>query len=150
MNKIKFITNQLSIKQSSILLLAAFMTSGLMQSQEMFVNAEAELFISPGDALYINNNLTVNNNGNLTVSSDENSSGSLIVSGTATGDIIYERYIPSDIWHIFSSPVTTQEINSFANADNSIVTKEGGAKFRCNILIHFLMHQVLSYIKNSS
>ncbi|MDG1396149.1 MAG: T9SS type A sorting domain-containing protein, partial [Flavobacteriales bacterium] len=99
------------------------------QSQEMFVNAEAELFISPGDVLYINNNLTVNNNGNLTVRSDESSSGSLLVSGTANGNIIYERYIPSDIWHIFSSPVTTQEINSFANADNSIVTKEEGSKF---------------------
>ena len=103
MNKIKFITKQLSIKKESILLIAAFLTSGLIQSQEMFVNAEAELFISPGDVLYINNNLTVNNNGNLTVRSDESSSGSLLVSGTATGNIIYERYIPSDIWHIFSA-----------------------------------------------
>lgn len=129
MNKIKFIIDQLSIKKESILITVALLTSGLMHSQEMFVNAEAELFISPGDVLYVNNNLTINNNGNLTVRSDENSSGSLLVSGTATGDIIYERYIPSDIWHIFSSPVTTQEINSFANADNSIVTKEGGSKF---------------------
>ena len=129
MNKIKFITKQLSIKKESILLIAAFLTSGLMQSQEMYINAEAELFISPGDVLYINNNLTVNNNGNLTVRSDENSSGSLLVSGNATGDIIYERYIPGDIWHIISSPVSTQEINNFAYADNSIVTKEGGSKF---------------------
>jgi hypothetical protein len=130
MNKIKFIINQLLIKKESVLILAAFLTSGLMQSQEMFINAEAELFISPGDALYIDNNLTVNNNGNLTVSSDENLSGSLIVSGTATGDIIYERYVPDTIWHVFSSPVTTQEINSFAYADdNSITTKEEGTKF---------------------
>ena len=129
MNKLKFCIDQLSIKKESILLTVALLTSGLMHSQEMFVNAGAELFISPGDVLYINNNLTVNNNGNLTVRSDENLSGSLLVSGTATGDIIYERYIPSDIWHIISSPVTTQEINSFANADNSIDTKEGGSKF---------------------
>ena len=129
MNKLKFCIDQLSIKKESILLTVALLTSGLMHSQEMFVNAGAELFISPGDVLYINNNLTVNNNGNLTVRSDENSSGSLLVSGNATGDIIYERYIPGDIWHIISSPVSTQEINNFAYADNSIVTKEGGSKF---------------------
>lgn len=55
MNKIKFIIDQLSIKKESILITVALLTSGLMHSQEMFVNAEAELFISPGDVLYVNN-----------------------------------------------------------------------------------------------
>ena len=89
----------------------------------------SDVTVSSDNALYINSNLTVNNTGNLTIKSDANSSGSLLVSGTATGNIIYERYIPDTAWHLVSAPVTSQEINSFTNADNSIVTKEGGSKF---------------------
>ena len=82
----------------------------------------SDVTVSSDNALYINSNLTVNNTGNLTIKSDANSSGSLLVSGTATGNIIYERYIPDTAWHLVSAPVTSQEINSFALADNALRT----------------------------
>ena len=82
-----------------------------------------DVTVSSDNTLFVNNNLVVNNTGNLTIKSDANSSGSLLVAGTATGNIIYERYIPDTAWHLVSAPVTSQDINSFATADNAIKTK---------------------------
>ena len=82
----------------------------------------SDVTVSSDNTLFVNNNLVVNNTGNLTIKSDANSSGSLLVSGTATGNIIYERYIPDTAWHLVSAPVTSQEINSFALADNALRT----------------------------
>ena len=82
-----------------------------------------DVTVSSDNTLFVNNNLVVNNTGNLIIKSDANSSGSLLVSGTATGNIIYERYIPDTAWHLVSAPVTSQNINSFATADNAIKTK---------------------------
>lgn len=82
----------------------------------------SDVTVSSDNALYINSNLTVNNTSSLTIKSDANSSGSLLVSGTATGNIIYERYIPNTDWHLVSAPVTSQEINSFALGDNALRT----------------------------
>jgi len=82
----------------------------------------SDVTVSSDNTLFINTNLTVNNTGSLTIKSDANSSGSLLVSGTATGNIIYERYIPDTDWHLVSAPVTSQEINSFALADNALRT----------------------------
>jgi hypothetical protein len=82
----------------------------------------SDVTVNLDNTLFINNNLVVNNTGNLTIKSDANSSGSLLVSGTATGNIIYERYIPDTAWHLVSAPVTSQEINSFALSDNALRT----------------------------
>jgi len=82
----------------------------------------SDVTVSSDNTLFINNNLVVNNTGTLTIKSDANSSGSLLVAGTATGNIIYERYIPDTDWHLVSAPVTSQEINSFAIADNAVTT----------------------------
>jgi hypothetical protein len=82
----------------------------------------SDVTVSSDNTLFIKTNLTVNNTGSLTIKSDANSSGSLLVSGTATGNIIYERYIPDTDWHLVSAPVTSQEINSFALADNAVTT----------------------------
>ena len=84
----------------------------------------SDVTVSSDNTLFINSNLTVNDTGSLTIKSDANSSGSLLVSGTATGNIIYERYIPDTDWHLVSAPVTSQEINSFAIADNAIKTRD--------------------------
>jgi len=96
-------------------------------SQEMHIAGGGNLFISSQDALYINNNVTINASGSLTVNSDATSSGSLLISGTITGAITYQRYVNENGngWHLLSLPVTTQSINDFAtnvNASNSIAT----------------------------
>lgn len=95
--------------------------------QELHIANGGELYVSSKDALYVNNNLTVNASGSLTVNSDAVSSGSLLVSGTVTGAIIYQRYVNENGngWHLLSLPVTTQSINDFAtniNGTNNIAT----------------------------
>ncbi len=71
------------------------------------------------------NNLTVNSGGSLTVQSTSSNTGSLIVNGTATGDVTVQRYIAAystatDGWHFLSTPVATFTINgsSFDPGDN--------------------------------
>jgi hypothetical protein len=61
-------------------------------------------------------NLTINEGATLTIESGLASSGSLIVNGTSTGDVTYNRTIPDDgetqLWHYVSSPVDPTGITS--------------------------------------
>jgi hypothetical protein len=61
------------------------------------------------------NNLTVT--GNLTIESSASGTGSLIVSGTATGNVAAQRYMTGNVWHLVSSPVGAQDINAFVVTD---------------------------------
>jgi len=80
----------------------------------------ANLFIGSGGVLDIpyNRDLTVSgdltNQGTLTVSSGASGTASLLVSGSVTGSINFERYISgysgSSDWHFLSSPVQTFSI----------------------------------------
>lgn len=59
------------------------------------------------------NDLTID--GSLTIKSSSTSTGSLIINGTATGNISMERYVTgygtgSNEWHLISSPVQNQTI----------------------------------------
>ncbi|MDY0078053.1 MAG: T9SS type A sorting domain-containing protein [Bacteroidales bacterium] len=63
------------------------------------------------------NDLTVDGSNSFTLKSDATGTGSLIVNGTATGNITAERYIAGadwttgdDGWHFLSSPVASQAI----------------------------------------
>lgn len=65
------------------------------------------------------------NDGVLTVSSSsENSTGSLIIEGNTNATVNFERYLSGDPnWHLLSSPVSGQEIWSWAtNSANDIAT----------------------------
>lgn len=64
----------------------------------------------------------LSNSGTLTIQSDATHSGSLIVSGTSTGTITYQRYVTENRWHLVGSPVTGQDIGDLlVNAANDIV-----------------------------
>lgn len=81
----------------------------------LVIDAGASVLINPGGALEVNGNLT--NNGTLTIESTGVSlSGSLIVNGTSTGNVTYNRTIPDDggmqHYHYISSPVTPANITS--------------------------------------
>ena len=77
--------------------------------------------------------------GTLTIDSDNTGTGSLIVNGTATGDITVERFLTADKWHYISgqSDITnnftvtmgfpdpgSQTASSFYRWDESFVTNE--------------------------
>lgn len=90
-------------------------------SQELHVASGGAMYVSPKSYVYVGGNIDVSNADNFTVVSDATDSGSLIVNGTATGDITYNRYVPTTKWHFVSAPVTSQSISSFAtNAANDV------------------------------
>lgn len=64
------------------------------------------------------NDLTVDGSNTLTIKSTSSGTGSLIVNGTATGNVTIERYIAAASWssgndgfHLISSPVAAEEIS---------------------------------------
>lgn len=70
-------------------------------------------------------NLSVESGATFTIQSTASNNGSLMVSGTSTGSITYNRYVTGvDKWHLISSPVGAQDINAFVvtNAANAIAT----------------------------
>ena len=90
-------------------------------SQELHVASGGVIHVAPKSYVHVNGNMGVDGAGNLTVESNAANSGALMVTGTATGDISYVRYVPTDKWHFVSAPVTTQDIGAFAvDAANDI------------------------------
>jgi len=61
--------------------------------------------------------LTVYGNFNTTSINDliANSGSSVIVKGTATGDILYKRNLPTSNWYLISSPVNDESVFDFFN-----------------------------------
>jgi hypothetical protein len=64
------------------------------------------------------NNLTIDAAGSLTIFGG----GSLIPSGTATGEINYRVYVPDTNWHLVSSPLVDVAYNDTWVTDNDIAT----------------------------
>lgn len=71
------------------------------------------------------NNLTVNPTASFIINSDATNSGSLIINGTATGNITYKRYLTKDKWHLISVPVSNQSIHTFATNPANNITMSG-------------------------
>ncbi len=86
------------------------------------IDASSSLTINAGKGLTVSGNLT--NNGIFTIDSDTSTSGSLIVTGTATGNLTYNRYMTGvDKWHLIAAPVGAQDIQGFVEAGaNNIAT----------------------------
>ena len=76
------------------------------------------LTIDGSEMLTINtaNSLTVNGNLIVTGKLNANSGSSIIVKGTSTGNISYLRTLTTN-WHLVSSPVGSQDINTFTVTD---------------------------------
>lgn len=77
--------------------------------------------IATETAVTVNGNLNVANGSALTIASTAaNATGSLIVKGFAsgTGAVNVERYLPTNDWHLISSPVSGQTLTSFGSANN--------------------------------
>lgn len=80
-------------------------------SNDAVPNPESNLTIGAGKNVEISvatdadcNNLTVD--GSLTIKSDNTGNGSLIVNGTATGNITVQSYVTGEQWHGISAPVS--------------------------------------------
>lgn len=74
------------------------------------------------------NNISIDAAGSLTIqSTSATNAGSLIVVGTATGNVTFESYLAeTGKWHVVAAPVASQNIWDFATlAGNSIAEKTG-------------------------
>lgn len=73
------------------------------------------------------NNINIDPAGSLTIHSDATRAGSLIVSGTATGNVTYQSYLTeTGKWYMVAAPVAEQNLWGFATlSGNSIAEKTG-------------------------
>ena len=67
--------------------------------------------------------LTVESGATVTIQSDASNNGSLIVNGTSSGNVTYNRYVTANNWHLLASPVSGQSISEFQSA-NSIAFQD--------------------------
>ena len=70
------------------------------------------------------------NSGTFTLNSDSDEFSSIIIGGTVTGNISYNRYVNSvgtNEWDLIGAPVEGQSINSFVTANASTLASNGDA-----------------------
>ncbi|MCF8337748.1 MAG: right-handed parallel beta-helix repeat-containing protein [Bacteroidales bacterium] len=89
--------------------------------EHLIMNADATLTINAGKALTIAEDLTVataKGAADLTIASDASGTGSLIVNGTASGDVTVQRYLTDAAWHFITPPVYGATAEDFYWNDN--------------------------------
>ncbi len=100
----------------------------LLTIKNLTIAASCSFTVDAGKAVTVSGNLINNSVSNgLVIKSDDTGTGSLIATGTATGNVSYESYLAeTGKWHVVAAPVTDQNIWSFATlAGNSIAEKSG-------------------------
>jgi hypothetical protein len=100
------------MKNITYLIFCMFLTN-ITWSQDLYVGSGAAITTLPAGVLFAGSNVSVDAAASLATISDATASGSLIVNGSTTGDIIYKRYVNDINWHLVSAPVTDQDIPSF-------------------------------------
>ncbi len=86
---------------------------------DLTINSGGLLTITSSGAVTVNGTLTVTGTDGLIVNSDASTSGSLIVLGSSSGDVTYNRYLASSRWYIVSSPVNiAQPIGAWLPTSN--------------------------------
>ena len=85
-----------------------------MVVRDLEIQAGGTLLIDGGKTLTIEGNLTQNGTFNITSDSSLLNHGSLILKGSATGNVSYNREVTSN-WHLLTSPVEGQSIAAFKN-----------------------------------
>ena len=98
-------------------------------SKNITVNTSATLTINKGYDLTVAGNFT--NRGTVTLNSDSNEFSSIIVQGTSSGNITYNRYVNSlsggTGWDLIGSPVNGLQISSFATTNDSPLATGNGS-----------------------
>lgn len=116
--------------KKKILLLIVLVTNTLF-SQNLTVSTNTSLTVKNSSNLFISGNMT--NNGTITLNSDSNSYSSLIINGTATGNVNYKRTVNAytdnsnnDDNDLVSAPVSGQTFGAFSsNSDNNNLLASG-------------------------
>ncbi len=86
--------------------------------KDLTIDNSASLTINPSGNLSVSGNLT--NNGSLTIKSDATGSAQLKITGTSTGNVVFERYMTGKKYHLIASPVSGQTIENFLSSNSNI------------------------------
>ena len=92
---------------------------------DLTIDSSGSLTIEEGKGVTVSNDLVIN--GSLILNSDSNEFASIIVLGTATGEITYNRYVNTEgsgEWDLIGSPVDGLDNSTFI-ADNSSLATNG-------------------------
>lgn len=100
------------MKKITYLIFCMFLTN-MTWSQDLYVGSGAAITTIPGGVLFAGSNVSVDGAASLATMSDATASGSLIVNGNTTGDVVYKRYVNDTDWHLVSAPLTSQSVPSF-------------------------------------
>lgn len=105
--------------------------SSTVEVSNFTIETSSDVIVEKTGNIDIAGNL--NNNGNLTLESDSNEYSSLIVDGTVTGTINYNRYTaqvgPTGTNDLISAPLSGQTFGNFANANTNLNTSGTTAAF---------------------
>ncbi|PQJ79806.1 T9SS type A sorting domain-containing protein [Polaribacter porphyrae] len=98
---------------------------------DLFV--EGTFNVSAGNQLTVDGNLT--QSGTLSLQSDASSSSAMIVNGTSTGNVTYNRHLTAvagdaNGWHLLASPVAGQTFNNAYATANDLATSTTNATLR--------------------
>ena len=102
--------------------------SFLTKAQNITVASGKSFTIEKTGAVTMSGNFS--NAGTFTLNSDSNEFSSIIIGGTVTGNISYNRYVNSvgtNEWDLIGAPVEGQSINSFVTANASTLASNGDA-----------------------
>ena len=92
-----------------------------MQAQNVTVNSGRSLTIQSTSSLTVGGNFS-NNSGTVTLNSDATNYSSIIVSGSSTGNIDYNRYVNAvgdNEWDLIGSPLDAVSISTFVSTNTA-------------------------------
>jgi hypothetical protein len=95
----------------------------LVHGQDLTVKSDSSITIEKTTYITVSGNFS--NSGTVTLNSGSDKFSSIIVSGTATGNIIYNRYVNqvgAGEWDLIGSPVSGLTINSFITETSNAST----------------------------
>jgi len=101
---------------------ATIPTSGVSEASNLRIHSPAKLIIPATGQLTVEGNTDINTPSGLTIESDATGTGSLIT-GSATGSAIAQRFMSVGKWNIVSSPLV-QTVSSFLTDNAAIATKD--------------------------
>ena len=102
------------------LILLTTLVSFTLQSQNITVASGKSFTIEKTGSVTMSGNFS--NAGNFTLNSDSDEFSSIIIDGSVSGNITYNRFVNSvgtNEWDLIGSPVSGQSINSFVSANAS-------------------------------
>ena len=107
---------------------ATYGNSTAAVANNLTIESGGSLTIAKNSDLTLSGNFT--NNGTMTLNSESDEFSSIIVGGSSTGDIVYNRYVNTvgtGEWDLIGSPVDGLSINDFVTTNSSVLATNGSA-----------------------